>query len=75
MERVFVKTAIKRALCREGGPGRVWVAKIRPRWGHNDHPLRGPDKRCSLGAQGNSSSPDGVRSAFLGSWSTEASPV
>ncbi len=37
VERVFVNPAIKRALCREGGPGRVWMAKIRPWWGHNDH--------------------------------------
>ena len=37
VERVFVNAAIKRALCREGGPGRAWMAKIRPWWGHNYH--------------------------------------
>jgi penicillin-insensitive murein DD-endopeptidase len=37
VERVFVNPAIKRALCREGGRGRVWMGKIRPWWGHNDH--------------------------------------
>jgi penicillin-insensitive murein endopeptidase len=37
VERVFVNPAIKRALCREGGRGRAWMAKIRPWWGHNYH--------------------------------------
>ena len=30
VERVFVNPAIKRAFCREGEPGRAWMAKIRP---------------------------------------------
>ena len=37
VERVFVNPAIKRALCREGGPQRAWMTKIRPWWGHNYH--------------------------------------
>ena len=37
VERVFVNAAIKRALCREEGPERAWMAKIRPWWGHNYH--------------------------------------
>jgi penicillin-insensitive murein DD-endopeptidase len=37
VERVFVNPAIKRALCREGGPERGWMTKIRPWWGHNYH--------------------------------------
>jgi penicillin-insensitive murein endopeptidase len=37
VERVFVNPAIKRALCREDGPQRAWMAKIRPWWGHNYH--------------------------------------
>jgi penicillin-insensitive murein endopeptidase len=37
VERVFVNPAIKRALCREGGPERAWMTKIRPWWGHNYH--------------------------------------
>jgi len=36
-ERVFVNPAIKRALCREVGPERAWMAKIRPWWGHDYH--------------------------------------
>jgi penicillin-insensitive murein DD-endopeptidase len=37
VERVFVNAAIKRALCREAGPDRGWLTKIRPWWGHNYH--------------------------------------
>ena len=37
VERVFVNPAVKRALCREGRPGRAWMTKIRPWWGHNYH--------------------------------------
>jgi len=35
--RIFVNPAIKRALCRETGPDRDWLTKIRPWWGHNYH--------------------------------------
>src|SRR6266853_1802331 len=35
--RIFVNPAIKRALCREAGPDREWLSKIRPWWGHNYH--------------------------------------
>jgi penicillin-insensitive murein endopeptidase len=35
--RIFVNPAIKRALCREAGSDRAWLAKMRPWWGHNDH--------------------------------------
>jgi len=37
LARIFVNAAIKRALCREAGPDRAWMAKIRPWWGHNYH--------------------------------------
>ena len=37
VERIFVNPAIKRALCREAGQDRAWLAKIRPWWGHNYH--------------------------------------
>jgi penicillin-insensitive murein DD-endopeptidase len=35
--RIFVNPAIKRALCREAGADRGWLARIRPWWGHNYH--------------------------------------
>jgi penicillin-insensitive murein endopeptidase len=35
--RIFVNPAIKRALCREAGSERGWLAKVRPMFGHNYH--------------------------------------
>ena len=35
--RIFVNPGIKRALCREAGPNRAWLTKLRPWWGHNYH--------------------------------------
>ena len=37
VERIFVNAAIKKALCREAGHDRAWLAKVRPWWGHNYH--------------------------------------
>lgn len=37
VERVLVNPAIKKALCREAGPDRAWLSKVRPYWGHNYH--------------------------------------
>jgi penicillin-insensitive murein endopeptidase len=37
VERIFVNAAIKKALCREAGADRDWLAKVRPWWGHNYH--------------------------------------
>jgi penicillin-insensitive murein endopeptidase len=37
VERIFVNPAIKRALCRDAGQDRGWLAKIRPMYGHNYH--------------------------------------
>jgi penicillin-insensitive murein DD-endopeptidase len=35
--RIFVNAAIKKAICREAGPDRDWLAKVRPWWGHAEH--------------------------------------
>ena len=35
--RIFVNAAIKKALCREAGSDRGWLAKVRPWWGHDYH--------------------------------------
>lgn len=35
--RIFVNAAIKKALCREAGSDRRWLAKVRPMFGHNYH--------------------------------------
>jgi penicillin-insensitive murein endopeptidase len=37
VERVLVNAAIKKALCREAGKDRAWLAKVRPWYGHNYH--------------------------------------
>jgi penicillin-insensitive murein endopeptidase len=37
VDRIFVNAAIKKALCREAGHDRAWLAKVRPWWGHNYH--------------------------------------
>jgi penicillin-insensitive murein DD-endopeptidase len=35
--RIFVNPAIKKALCREAGANRDWLAKVRPWWYHDHH--------------------------------------
>jgi penicillin-insensitive murein DD-endopeptidase len=35
--RIFVNAAIKKAMCREAGPDRGWLEKVRPWWGHAEH--------------------------------------
>jgi penicillin-insensitive murein endopeptidase len=37
VERIFVNPAIKKALCRDAGRNRAWLAKVRPWWGHDYH--------------------------------------
>ena len=37
VERIFVNAAIKKALCREAGSDRAWLAKVRPWYGHDYH--------------------------------------
>ena len=37
VERIFVNAAIKKAMCREAGSDRAWLAKVRPWWGHAEH--------------------------------------
>jgi penicillin-insensitive murein endopeptidase len=37
VERIFVNAAIKKALCREAGSDRSWLAKVRPWHGHDYH--------------------------------------
>jgi penicillin-insensitive murein DD-endopeptidase len=37
VSRIFVNAAIKKEICKEAGPDRGWLAKIRPWWGHSEH--------------------------------------
>jgi penicillin-insensitive murein endopeptidase len=37
VNRVFVNTAIKKALCRDAGHDRAWLGKVQPWLGHDWH--------------------------------------
>jgi penicillin-insensitive murein DD-endopeptidase len=37
VDRIFVHPAIKKVLCEQAGKDRVWLAKVRPWWGHYYH--------------------------------------
>jgi penicillin-insensitive murein endopeptidase len=37
VERIFVNSAIKKALCREAKGDRTWLSKVRPMYGHDYH--------------------------------------
>jgi penicillin-insensitive murein DD-endopeptidase len=37
VERIFVNAAIRKALCRDAGPSRAWLYKVRPWWNHTYH--------------------------------------
>ena len=37
VERIFVNAAIKKAICRDAGGDRSWLAKVRPMYGHDYH--------------------------------------
>src|SRR5260221_1178282 len=37
VQRIFVNPAIKKALCRDNGPDRSWMSKVRAYWGHDYH--------------------------------------
>ena len=37
VQRIFVNPAIKKALCRDNGPDRTWMSKVRAYWGHDYH--------------------------------------
>ncbi|MFO1072825.1 MAG: penicillin-insensitive murein endopeptidase [Geminicoccaceae bacterium] len=37
VERIFVHPGIKQALCAQAGGDHAWLAKVRPRYGHDAH--------------------------------------
>jgi len=72
--RIFVNPAIKRALCRDAGPDRAWLSKIRPMFGHNYHfhiRLWCPNGDEGCGNQEPPAPGDGC-GAELDGWFTEA---
>src|SRR5256884_2813145 len=71
VQRIFVNAAIKKALCREAKGDRSWLAKVRPRDGHDYHfHIR---IKCPPGASGCESQPEpsaseGCKPADLAYW-------
>jgi penicillin-insensitive murein endopeptidase len=77
--RIFVNPAIKKAMCREAGSDRAWLAKARPWWGHDEHfhvRLACPPDSPLCKQQPETGSGDGC-GAELTSWlrKTEAPPL
>jgi penicillin-insensitive murein endopeptidase len=77
--RIFVNPAIKKAMCREAGSDRAWLAKVRPWWGHDEHfhvRLACPRDSPLCKQQPETGSGDGC-GAELTSWlrKTEAPPL
>jgi penicillin-insensitive murein endopeptidase len=77
--RIFVNPAIKKAMCREAGSDRAWLAKVRPWWGHDEHfhvRLACPPDSPLCKQQPETGSGDGC-GAELASWlrKTEAPPL
>jgi penicillin-insensitive murein endopeptidase len=74
VERVLVNAAIKKALCREAGPNRAWLSKVRPIWGHDYHfhiRIKCPPGTAGCEAQAPPPGGDGC-GAELNWWFTDA---
>jgi penicillin-insensitive murein DD-endopeptidase len=71
VQRIFVNAAIKKALCRDAGPDRAWLHKVRPFFGHNYHfhvRLVCPPGESSCEAQDPVLPGDGCDKASLAYW-------
>jgi penicillin-insensitive murein DD-endopeptidase len=71
VQRIFVNAAIKKALCREAGPDRAWLNKVRPFFGHDYHfhvRLVCPPGESSCQAQDPVTPGDGCDHASLAYW-------
>jgi penicillin-insensitive murein endopeptidase len=75
VQRIFVNAAIKKALCRDAGPDRAWLHKVRPFFGHNYHfhvRLVCPAGEASCEAQEPVAPGDGCSKADLAYWFSAA---
>lgn len=71
VQRIFVNPAIKKALCRDAGPDRAWLHKVRPFYGHDYHfhvRLVCPPGESSCEAQEPVAPGDGCDNASLAYW-------
>ncbi|MGP8233517.1 MAG: penicillin-insensitive murein endopeptidase [Methylovirgula sp.] len=75
VQRIFANAAIKKALCREAGPDRAWLHKVRPFFGHDYHfhvRLVCPPGESSCEAQDSVPPGDGCDKASLAYWFSDA---
>jgi penicillin-insensitive murein DD-endopeptidase len=75
--RIFVNTAIKKALCREAGNDRAWLRKVQPWLGHDWHfhvRLNCPPDSLECEPQAPRETGDGCAGKEMHRWSTEALP-
>jgi penicillin-insensitive murein DD-endopeptidase len=75
VQRIFVNAAIKKALCRDAGPERAWLHKVRPFFGHDYHfhvRLVCPPGAASCEPQDPVPPGDGCAKADLAYWFSDA---
>jgi penicillin-insensitive murein endopeptidase len=77
VNRIFVNTAIKKALCREAGNDRAWLRKVQPWLGHDWHfhvRLDCPPDSPECEPQPPRDAGDGCTGKEMHRWSSEALP-
>jgi len=78
VNRMFVNTAIKKALCREAGNDRAWLRKVQPWLGHDWHfhvRLNCPPDSPGCEPQSPRDAGDGCAGKEMHRWSSEALPA
>jgi penicillin-insensitive murein DD-endopeptidase len=77
VNRMFVNTAIKKALCRDAGNDREWLRKVQPWLGHDWHfhvRLSCPPDSPECEAQSPRDAGDGCRGKEMHRWSSDPIP-
>jgi penicillin-insensitive murein endopeptidase len=77
VNRMFVNTAIKKALCRDAGNDREWLRKVQPWLGHDWHfhvRLSCPPDSPECEAQPPRDAGDGCRGKEMHRWSSDPIP-
>jgi penicillin-insensitive murein endopeptidase len=77
VNRIFVNTAIKKALCRDAGDDRAWLRKVQPWLGHDWHfhvRLNCPADSPKCEPQAPRDVGDGCTGKEMHRWSTQALP-
>ncbi|HEY7299792.1 MAG TPA: penicillin-insensitive murein endopeptidase [Xanthobacteraceae bacterium] len=77
VNRIFVNTAIKKALCRDAGQDRAWLGKVQPWLGHDWHfhvRLNCPADNPECEPQPQRPAGDGCTGAEMHRWSSDVLP-